>query len=69
MQDFLDNKALTFEQHLGPRTYLYFDNETKEIAAYYIIAISVFLGMFMGIIGVAIITFVPALYRKFSFLF
>lgn len=34
-----------------------------------IIAISVFLGMFMGIIGVAIITFVPALYRKFSFLF
>jgi len=42
LQDFLHNKALTFEQHLRSRTYLYFDNETKEIAAYYTIAISVF---------------------------
>lgn len=42
LQDFLHNKALTFEQHLRSRTYLYFDNETKEIAAYYTVAISVF---------------------------
>lgn len=42
LQDFLQNKALTFEQHLRSRTYLYFDNETKEVAAYYTIAISVF---------------------------
>ena len=42
LQDFLHNKALTFEQHLRSRTYLYFDNDTKEIAAYYTIAISVF---------------------------
>lgn len=42
LQDFLHNKALTFEQHLRSRTYLYFDNQTKEIIAYYTIAISVF---------------------------
>jgi len=42
LQDFLHNKALTFEQHLRSRTYLYIDNETKEVAAYYTIAISVF---------------------------
>ncbi len=42
LQDFLHNKALTFEQHLRSRTYLYFDNETKEIVAYYTVAISVF---------------------------
>ena len=41
LQDFLHNKALTFEKYLRSRTYLYFDNETKEIAAYFTIAISV----------------------------
>ncbi len=34
-----------------------------------IIAISVFLGGGMGVVSVIIITFVPALYRKFYFLF
>ena len=40
LQDFLHNKALTFEQHLRSRTYLYVDNETKEVVAYFTIAIS-----------------------------
>lgn len=41
-QDFLHNRALTFEQNLRSRTYLYINNKTKEVAAYYSIAISVF---------------------------
>jgi len=40
LEDFLHNKALTFEKHLRSRTYLYIDNETKEVAAYFTIAIS-----------------------------
>lgn len=40
LQDFLHNKALTFEKHLRSRTYLYVDNDTKAVAAYFTIAIS-----------------------------
>ena len=40
LEDFLHNKALTFEKHLRSRTYLYINNETKEVAAYFTIAIS-----------------------------
>lgn len=40
LQDFLHNKALTFEKHLRSRTYLYIDNYTKVVAAYFTIAIS-----------------------------
>jgi hypothetical protein len=40
LQDFLHNNALIFEKHLRSRTYLYVDNDTKEVAAYFTIAIS-----------------------------
>jgi hypothetical protein len=40
LEDFLHNKALTFEKHLRSRTYLYIDNEIKKVAAYFTIAIS-----------------------------
>ena len=40
LQDFLHNKALTFEKHLRSRTYLYVDNATKAVAAYFTVAIS-----------------------------
>ena len=40
LQDFLHNKAVTFEKNLRSRTYLYIDNTTQEIAAYFTIAIS-----------------------------
>jgi len=40
LQDFLHNKALTFEKHLRSRTYLYIDNETKEVSAYFTISIA-----------------------------
>jgi hypothetical protein len=40
LQDFLHNKALTFEKHLRSRTYLYIDNETKEVSAYFTISIT-----------------------------
>ncbi len=40
LEDFLHNRSLTFEKHLRSRTYLYIDNETKEVAAYFTIAIS-----------------------------
>ena len=40
LQDFLHNKALTFEKNLRARTYIYIDNDTKEVVAYFTIAIS-----------------------------
>ena len=40
LQEFLHNKALTFEKHLRSRTYLYIDNETKEVSAYFTISIA-----------------------------
>jgi len=40
LQDFLHNNALTFEKHLRSRTYLYIDNETKEVSAYFTISIA-----------------------------
>ena len=40
LQDFLHNKALTFEKNLRARTYIYIDNDTKAIVAYFTIAIS-----------------------------
>lgn len=39
LQDFLHHQAMTFEKHLRSRTYVYVDNEAKEIAAYFSIAI------------------------------
>ena len=39
-QDFLYNKAVTFEKNLRSRTYLYIDNTTQEVAAYFTITIS-----------------------------
>lgn len=41
LQDFLHNKALTFEKYLRSKTYLYIDNHTKKVAAYFTIAISI----------------------------
>ena len=40
LQDFLHNKAATFEKNLRSRTYLYIDNDMQEIAAYFTITIS-----------------------------
>lgn len=40
LQDFLHDQAMTFERHLRSRTYVYLDNETKEIAAYFTIAVN-----------------------------
>ena len=40
LEDFLNNKAVTFEKHLRSRTYIYIDNQTKKVAAYFTIAIS-----------------------------
>jgi hypothetical protein len=40
LEDFLHNKAVTFEKHFRARTYIYIDNDTKEVAAYFTIAIS-----------------------------
>ena len=40
LQDFLHNKALLFEKNLRSRTYLYIDNNTKNIVAYFTIAIN-----------------------------
>lgn len=40
LQDFLHNKALVFEKNLRSRTYLYIDNDTKNIVAYFTIAIN-----------------------------
>jgi hypothetical protein len=39
LEDFLHHQAMTFENHLRSRTYIYIENETKEIAAYFSIAI------------------------------
>ena len=30
LEDFLHNKAVTFEKHLRSRTYIYIDNQTKK---------------------------------------
>jgi len=40
LQDFLYHKAVTFEKNLRSRTYLYLDNDTQEVAAYFTITIS-----------------------------
>ena len=40
LQDFLYNKAVTFEKNLRSCTYLYIDNYTQEISAYFTITIS-----------------------------
>jgi hypothetical protein len=40
LQDFLHNKALLFEKNLRSRTYLYINNNTKNVVAYFTIAIS-----------------------------
>lgn len=40
LESFLHNKAITFEKHLRSRTYLYIDNETKKVSAYFTIAVS-----------------------------
>jgi len=39
LEEFLHHQAMTFENHLRSRTYIYIENETKEIAAYFSIAI------------------------------
>jgi len=41
LQNFLHNKALTFEKNLRSRTYLYIDNNSQEVAAYFTITISI----------------------------
>lgn len=40
LQEFLYNKALLFEKNLRSRTYIYIDNKTKKVVAYFTIAIS-----------------------------
>lgn len=40
LQDFLHNKAITFERNLRSRTYLYANNENKGIVAYFTLAIN-----------------------------
>ncbi|MGX2984196.1 GNAT family N-acetyltransferase [Helicobacter sp. 23-1048] len=40
LQDFLHNKAITFENNLRSRTYLYADNQNKRIIGYFTIAIN-----------------------------
>jgi len=40
LQEFLHDKAITFETNLRSRTYLYVDNTTYEVAAYFTITIS-----------------------------
>lgn len=40
LQNFFHSKALTFEKNLRARTYLYVANDTKEVIAYFTIAIS-----------------------------
>jgi len=40
LQNFLYNNVITFERNLRSRTYLYIDNGTQEIAAYFTITIS-----------------------------
>ncbi|MCB4758101.1 MAG: hypothetical protein LGB02_01815 [Sulfurovum sp.] len=40
LQDFLYNNAVTFEKNLRSRTYLYINNTTQEVAAYFTITIN-----------------------------
>ena len=41
IENFLHNKAITFEKKLRAKTYLFFEKESKRIAGYFSIAISV----------------------------
>lgn len=40
LESFLHNKSITFEKHLRSRTYIYVNNETKKVSAYFTIAVS-----------------------------
>lgn len=40
VEDFLRNKAITFEKYLRSRTYLYINNQNKKIKAYFSIGIT-----------------------------
>lgn len=40
LHDFLHDQAITFERHLRSRTYVYVDNKTREVAAYFTIAVN-----------------------------
>ena len=40
VQDFLHNRAITFENYLRSRTYLYINNENKGVAGYFSIGIA-----------------------------
>lgn len=40
LQDFLYNKAITFDRNLRSRTYLYIHNENKDIVGYFTLAIN-----------------------------
>jgi len=40
LQNFLYNKAITFEKNFRSRTYLYIENNLQEVAAYFTITIS-----------------------------
>lgn len=40
LQDFLHNKAITFERNLRSRTYIYADNQNKAVVGYFTIAIN-----------------------------
>lgn len=40
VEDFLQNKATTFEKYLRSRTYLYINNQNKKIEAYFSIGIT-----------------------------
>ena len=40
LQNFLHNKAITFEKNLRSRTYLYADNQNKKVVGYFTIAIN-----------------------------
>jgi len=40
LTDFLHNKCITFEKNYRAKTYLYFDNSTKQVVAYFSISIT-----------------------------
>lgn len=40
LQDFLHNRAITFERNLRSRTYIYADNHNKSVVGYFTIAIN-----------------------------
>ncbi|KIM11386.1 MAG: hypothetical protein KU37_07110 [Sulfuricurvum sp. PC08-66] len=41
LENFLHNQAMTFERNLRSRTYLYVENETKKVVAYFTIALNI----------------------------